>query len=400
MRKEPVFRENGKASKWSVGGIGTFLITILCWIPLFSFDIFPLDLLMMYMGTIPASIVFVLIVFVSVIVSIIIHEAGHLLFGILSGYSFCSFRIFSLMIVKTDAGMKFKKLSVPGTSGQCLLVPPECKDRKMPTIAYNLGGFILGFASAVIFGLLAFLLCNYVLIYMLLVALCVANITISLTNGIPMRVGLIDNDGKNAVSLIKNSKAAHALKIQLLVNAENSRGVSLSDMPDEWFVMPNDTELVDSLMHSQAYICFSRHFEKGEYDEAKEIAERLLALDNLLGLHRATLGVSLAYINTIKGEYAEVERFFKKEYYKNSSLYLMDLSSSRCRYAYELLVKGSEKGAKRELQMFNFIVRKLKKYPFSDVIERERKLIRDVDMIYTKRINESPYLTDNFPTER
>lgn len=382
MRKEPVFRENEKENKASVGGIGSFLITILCWLPLFASDIFPLDLLMIYMGVIPASIVFVLIVFVSVIVSIIIHEAGHLLFGLLSGYKFCSFRIFSLMIFKTDDGIKIKKFSVPGTAGQCLLIPPECKDGKMPTVAYNLGGFMLGLVFAIIFGILAFATYNHVLIYMLLVVLCVSNLTIALTNGIPMRVGLIDNDGKNTVSLLKNPKATHALRIQLLANAENSRGVSLSDMPDEWFVMPGNDELADSLMHSQAYLCFSRHFEKGEYDAAREIATRLLALDNLLDLHRATLGVSLAYINIVKGDYAEAERFFKKEYYKNSVLYLMDLSSARCRYAYELLVKGSEKGAKRELCLFKLILRKLEKYPFVDVIERERELICEIDTIY------------------
>ena len=274
-------------------------------------------------------------------------------------------------------------------------IPAESKGNKMPTVAYNLGGFILGIIFAILFGILAFALHDYILLYMLLTVLCVTNLAIALTNGIPMRVGLIDNDGRNTVSLIKNPKAAYALRIQLLSNAENSRGVALSDMPNEWFVMPSDDELVDSLMHSQAYLCFSRYFERGEYDKAKEIAIRLLALDNLLGLHRATLGISLAYIRILDGEYADADQFFKREYYKNSSLYLMDLSSARCRYAYELLVKGSEKGAKRELCVFNLLVRKLKKYPFRDVIERECRLIRDVDMIYAERKDESAHSSDS-----
>lgn len=38
--------------------------------------------------------------YVAIFVQLIIHEAGHLVFGLLSGYAFGSFRIFSFMWVK------------------------------------------------------------------------------------------------------------------------------------------------------------------------------------------------------------------------------------------------------------------------------------------------------------
>ena len=37
---------------------------------------------------------------VSYYIAIIVHEGGHLLFGLLAGYSFSSFRIFSFMWIK------------------------------------------------------------------------------------------------------------------------------------------------------------------------------------------------------------------------------------------------------------------------------------------------------------
>ncbi|MBO5413517.1 MAG: hypothetical protein J6A29_04410, partial [Clostridia bacterium] len=51
----------------------------------------------------------------------IIHEAGHLVFGLLSGYKFVSFRIGNIMLIKIKNKLKFKKFSLLGTAGQCLM---------------------------------------------------------------------------------------------------------------------------------------------------------------------------------------------------------------------------------------------------------------------------------------
>lgn len=48
---------------------------------------------------------------------IIIHEAGHLIFGLLSGYRFCSFRIGSLMWIKKEGKLQLKRYSIAGTAG-------------------------------------------------------------------------------------------------------------------------------------------------------------------------------------------------------------------------------------------------------------------------------------------
>ena len=56
---------------------------------------------------------------------IIIHEAGHLVFGLISGYRFLSFRIFSIIFVKVDGHIVRKRYSLRGTAGQCLMYPPK-----------------------------------------------------------------------------------------------------------------------------------------------------------------------------------------------------------------------------------------------------------------------------------
>ena len=67
-------------------------------------------------------------------ISIIVHEAGHLAFGLMSGYTFSSFRIGSLMWIKQDRKIKLRRLSIAGTGGQCLMTPPEEKNGKNPVV--------------------------------------------------------------------------------------------------------------------------------------------------------------------------------------------------------------------------------------------------------------------------
>ena len=87
--------------------------------------------------------------YIAMYIQIAVHEAGHLIFGLASGYEFCSYRLGKLMWVKQNGKLSFKRYSLSGTGGQCLMSPPEIKEGKMPVILYNLGGSIMNlFTSA------------------------------------------------------------------------------------------------------------------------------------------------------------------------------------------------------------------------------------------------------------
>jgi len=57
-------------------------------------------------------------IYVAIFLQIIIHEAGHLMFGLISGYRFSSFRVGSLMLIKKEGTIKLRRLSIAGTGGQ------------------------------------------------------------------------------------------------------------------------------------------------------------------------------------------------------------------------------------------------------------------------------------------
>ena len=58
----------------------------------------------------------------------VVHETGHLVFGLLTGYKFVSFRIGSIMLIKESGKLRLKLYNIVGTGGQCLMMPPPWRD--------------------------------------------------------------------------------------------------------------------------------------------------------------------------------------------------------------------------------------------------------------------------------
>ena len=129
--------------------------------------------------------------YVAIFLQIILHEAGHLLFGRLTGYRFSSFRIGSLMWIKEDGRLCFRRLSVAGTGGQCLMAPPDMVDGKIPFVLYNLGGSLVNLLSAALFTGLYFGCRRIPIVSVLLLMLAVIGVAFAFVNGIPMRLSLI-----------------------------------------------------------------------------------------------------------------------------------------------------------------------------------------------------------------
>ena len=91
-------------------------------------------------------------IYIVIFLQIVIHEAGHLFFGLLSGYDFSSFRVGNFMWVNENGKIKLKRMSIVGTGGQCLMSPPEINtNEKFPFVLYNLGGSIMNIISGIIF---------------------------------------------------------------------------------------------------------------------------------------------------------------------------------------------------------------------------------------------------------
>ena len=138
------------------------------------------------------------------ILQVIIHEAGHLVFGLLSGYKFISFRVFDFKIIKDEHGklkIRFERLA--GTGGQCLMRAPEYVEGKFKYKLYLLGGVMFNLVFSIVFWLV---LPSY---YTLLFALI--GFALAFLNLIPMGF----NDGMTFYHASKDETTRFVLYLQL-----------------------------------------------------------------------------------------------------------------------------------------------------------------------------------------
>ncbi len=308
----------------------------------------------------------------------IIHELGHMLAGLMSGYSFGSFRIGSVMLVKENGKIKLKKHSVAGTGGQCLMVPPKMENGRFPVIFYNLGGVILNFLTLPICVLLLSHTIGKPFWYTLCVTMFLAGFISAATNGIPLRLGMVNNDGSNARELYKNEEAMRVFHNQFMTMAALSDGKPLAQMPAEWFFMPSEAGFKNSITVSGAVFRENWLMERNEYDEALELIDLLLNADSaLIGLHRSLLTCDKILILLLRGEGErarelasgkELQVFFKQM--------KGNISIIRVQYAMAKLLDKDEKRAAELLEQFEKCA---KTHPYPVEIIGERRILAQID---------------------
>lgn len=319
---------------------------------------------------------------------ILVHEGGHLVFGLLSGYKFVSFRVGSLMFIKESGKLKTKKFNIVGTGGQCLMMPDSNWNAyKFPYILYNLGGSLANVILALISLALYMAFPETRFISELFIISFIVGIMGALMNAIPMKISGIANDGYNALHLSKDSQALRALYLQLYINGLQTKGIRLKDIPEEYFEIPEAADLSNPLIVTIGVFKCNRLHDNKDFIKAKEYSQYLIdKAPGLLDLHKNELLCELLFyeiIGTCRKD--EIERIYTKElkdYIKNTSAYV---SRRRLMYAYEIFVNNDRQRAKEELEAFNKIA---KNYPYSGDVESEREIIKFIDdLAIIKNIN-------------
>ena len=319
-------------------------------------------------------LVLIVSMYAALFLQIIIHEAGHLVFGLLTGYRFVSFRVSSFMWLKDNDRIRFKRLSVAGTAGQCLMAPPDLKDGKMPVQLYNYGGAIMNLIASAVSGGLAMLCPAGSFLRLFLLMMMAAGVAFALTNGLPVKTGLMNSDGRNAWDLARNPKAVRAFWIALKTNELSVRGICLKDMPEEWFTVPDEEGMKNGITSYVGVFACSRLMEQGKFDEADALMERLLSQDNRIpGGLRKTMVCDRIYVELIRENRPEVlEGLRTKDQVKFMKAMKKFPSVLRTEYAYALLAEKDPEKARKVMETFDKTART---YPNPNDIEIERGLM-------------------------
>lgn len=306
---------------------------------------------------------------------IIVHEAGHLVFGLLTGYRFSSFRIGSFMLVKERGQLRFKRMSLAGTGGQCLLCPSELQDGKIPYILYNLGGSLLNLVLSLLCFLLYLLWRGVPYLSPLLLMSTVIGVFFALSNGIPLRMNGVDNDGRNALSLGKDAEALRAFWVQMKINEQTASGLRLRDMPEEWFALPAEKGMQNGITSALAVFRCNRLVDEQRFDEADALMAEILDGENaVLGLYKNMLRCDRIYCELIGENRAEVlNGLLTREQGKFMKAMKRFPSVLRTQYAYALLAEQNKKKAGKYKALFE---KAACRHPYQADIESERELIK------------------------
>lgn len=236
-------------------------------------------------------------------IQIILHEGGHLVFGLATGYGFVSFRVGSLMLIRRDGRFQWCRYRLAGTGGQCLLSPPPWREEGFPVFAYNLGGPLANFLSVALCGVLVGL-CrrSSPALACIWIGIGLAGLYLGLVNGIPLKISGMPNDGYNALHLGKDTVSRRAFWAQLAINAAQMEGRRLRDIPGDWFVLPGDAGPDDPLKGSVWVYRYSRLVDQGRYEEAGALREELLKKgDRLAAVHRYALQADQGFFELLDG---------------------------------------------------------------------------------------------------
>ena len=354
----------------------------------FAFGFFGKSIMENFLGNLNSLInkrmsffVEVIVIAICILLHIVIHELGHMLCGLMTGYKFSSFRILSFMIVKKDDKLQLKSFSIPGTMGQCIMEPPTLINGRMPTVLYFLGGSIMNFLTSLVAIVIMFALKNVQYIPEIMIYFVVIGILDTLINAIPINSGVLVNDGYNAVAIRKNDRAIYAFWVQLMIQMMISHGVRLKDMPDEWFEIPSDEDNKNVLISAIGVFACNRLMDEHKFEECDKLMEKLLKTSGAIaGIYISLITIERMFIELISQNRKNV---IDEMYTSEIETFIKSMKTYppliRFQYAYALLYEKDENKARDIMNRFN---KCSKKHPYPIEIVTEMELIEIVDSIY------------------
>lgn len=315
-------------------------------------------------------------IYLVVMIHIIFHEAGHMIGGFITGYRFLFFRIGSTTLVRTDNGFKIRKLTIPGTGGQCIMVPPEMKDGDYPVVIYNLGGGLLNLIVSLI-SIIIFKTCNLnPAITGLLEIFAIVGIYLGILNLVPLKI--INNDGAN-IFYLKNDLEERIALHKILNDEEdliNDKEV------DRTTINIDEADLSKTFIQGIFINRMEDRFYKMEFEEAKYLDEKLLGKAKMNMTFEFMVKTTLSTIYLIEGSVEQAEELLKdkslKKYLKNKYVLHIEILN----YAKERILEGKD-GKK-----FRKRIEKMRdKYIYPSHMKAAFKIMDKIDEVADRKID-------------
>ncbi len=208
---------------------------------------------------------------------ILVHEFGHLLCGLITGYQLISFRVLNMSICKNEDSLKLTLCKFHNSDGQCLMCPPDYKESKSPFFLYMIGGSLFDFAMFLIFFQLSQSLSLSYEIRMLLLVLAHIEFLGFIINIIPHRFNGVISDGLTVLLMLKDKNAVRCWYQHAHLYFELLNGKTYGDIEENTFeiLQKYDCDLSNELIAMfKLEQCYYLMYHK-KWDEALLMIEEI-----------------------------------------------------------------------------------------------------------------------------
>lgn len=332
----------------------------------------------------PALIELLIFIPALIILQIIIHEAGHMLAALASGWEFLSFRIFKFTISRKDGKFHFSVFHIPGTAGQCLMMPPERPLSPSQLSFYNMGGALANLVTTLIALLLLLLVPSINQSgtgTRLLVVFILAGVFMAFTNGIPFVMGGIPNDGMNN-RMLKRDPLSRQIFIDVMrINGFIQKGIRLKDIPSAYFHAEDQLDCANTIQVMACFYQLARTLDQLDFEKANELADEMSRhKKEMVYLYQQELTCEEIFLRLIrqtpKQDIARLLTTDMQKYIRLNQQY----RPSALRLAYTLARLYEQDGAKAE-QLYQQFTRLCNRYHLVGEIEGEKALVEYVKQL-------------------
>lgn len=222
-------------------------------------------------GNIAIHLIFSIIL--SFAVHLLLHETGHMLAGLLTGWKLVYIQLFNLAIVKVKSSYQIKIFKT--RNYQCIMMP---KNIDTNPFIYTLGGFIANFLSAIAcmpIIMSTIIRCNNILTFLYSWSFLVMGLGFCFMNGIP-RIDRICND-MACYRLIKHdSLTRHCHNTQLIAAKLLNEGYTYKQIGEEMLCLHTEKADNDILAYQailEYYYCLDTEDYTGQISALAKIKD-------------------------------------------------------------------------------------------------------------------------------
>ena len=333
-----------------------------------------------------AVLVTVVAAVIGLLLNVVLHEAGHLICGLLTGYGFVLYSVFGQTFMKEKGKLVRKRYSFAGAGGGCMLSPPDRTNGTYPFKLYISGGFIVDFLLCILFLILFFLFAPTAALWArVFLVIAIVSAFLGLINLAPHKVAL-PSDGYILFNLgkDKNAEMRHGfwsvLKIQTLI----AEGIRPRDIPTKLFDWVDMDALFDIFVFETARNRYLSYLDRLELSKAEELMQTLSKnMQDMPDAVQLSCNVELLFHEMIgKCRQEKIDSLFDKRLKDFMKAASSDISVCRTLYTYARLILKDETKAKEEMELFQ----KACSMPLhSGAAPGEQELIAIVDEIADER---------------